>query len=101
MDLLACFFQFNGENYLTLICIFNIFSSNLKDCLVKVKKKAKIRNQNNQVPHLTRDTKWESHKNTSKHHTQESQEVSLFPAGDQKAARNIQHSIVKTNQKHK
>ena len=32
--------------------------------------------------HLTRDTKWESDKNTRKHHSQESQEVSSFPAGD-------------------
>ena len=35
----------------------------------KVKKKAKIRNRYNQVPHLTRDTIWESDKNTRKHHT--------------------------------
>ena len=44
-------------------------------------------NRYNQVPHLTRDTNWESDKNTRKHHTQESQEVSLFPSGDHKAAR--------------
>ena len=30
----------------------------------KVQKVAKIRNQYNQVPHLTQDTKWESDKNT-------------------------------------
>ena len=42
-------------------------------------KKTKIRN--NQVPHLTRDTIWESDKNTRKHHSQESQGVSPFPAG--------------------
>ena len=69
-----------GENYLTLICIyFKYLSSKLYDRLVKVKK-AKIRNQYNHVLHLTRDTNWESHKNTSKHHTHESQEVSSFPA---------------------
>ena len=57
-------------------------------------KKAKIRNRYNQVPHLTRDTIWESGKNTRKHHTQEIQEVSLFPAGDHKAARNRKDSII-------
>ena len=35
--------------------------------------------------------------NTRNHHTQESQEVNHFPAGDQKAARNRQDSITKTN----
>ena len=40
--------------------------------------KAKIRNQYNQVPQLTRDTIWESDKNTIKHNTQEIQEVSHF-----------------------
>ena len=34
-------------------------------------------------------------------HTQASQEVSSFPAGDQKAARNRQDRITKTNMKHK
>ena len=58
-----------------------------------VKKKAKIRNRYNQVPHLTRDTIWESDKNTRKHHTQESQEVSAYPAGDHKPARNRQDSM--------
>ena len=45
-------------------------------------KEANIRNWYNQVPHLTQDTIWESDKNTRKNHTQEGQEVSLFPAGD-------------------
>ena len=43
---------------------------------------------------------WESDKNTRKHNTQESQEVSLFPAGDHKAAMIRQDSISKTNMKH-
>ena len=51
-------------------------------------KEAKIRNQYNQVPHLTQDTTWESDKNTIKHNIQESQEVSPFPAGDHEAAIN-------------
>ena len=54
------------------------------------KEEAKIRNRYNQVPHLTRDTAWESDKNTGKYHTQESQEVCPFPVGDHKAARNKQ-----------
>ena len=40
-------------------------------------------------------------KHTEKHHTQESQVVSPFPAGDHKAARNRQYSITKTNMDHK
>ena len=64
------------------------------------RKKAKIRNQYNQATHLlTQDTAWESDKNTIKHHIQESQEVSPFPAGDHKAAMNRQENI--TNTKHK
>ena len=73
-----------------------------------VSKKAKIRNRYNQVPHLTQDTTWESDKNTRKHHLQESQEVSPFPAVDHKAAMNRQESMRNmnrqermTNTKHK
>ena len=53
---------------------------------IKERKRAKIRNRYNQVPHLTQDTVWESDKNTRKHHIQDSQEVSPFPAGDHKIA---------------
>ena len=60
-----------------------------------------IWNQYDQVPHLTQDTICESNKNTRKHHKQESQEVRPFPAGDHKAARNTQHSVIKTNLKQK
>ena len=49
---------------------------------IKVKQRAKPRNRYNQVPQLTQDTIWESDKNTRKHHTQETQEISHFPAGD-------------------
>ena len=66
----------------------------------KVRKKAKIRNRYNQVPHLTQDSTWESDKNTRKHHTQKSLDVSPFPAGDHKAARNRQDSMTKANTKH-
>ena len=64
----------------------------------KIRKETKIRNRYNQVPHLTQDTTWESDKNTIKHHTQESQEIRHFPAGDNKAAMNRQESM--TNTKH-
>ena len=62
--------------------------------LSKLRKNAKIRNWYNQVPHLTQDITWESDKNTRKHLTQESQEVSPFPAGDHKAATNRQDSHI-------
>ena len=76
-----------------LIFLFNLTKGLSLYYFVKVKKKAKIRNQYNQVS--------QSDKNTRKHHTQESQEISPFPAGDQKAARNRQDGITKTNMKHK
>ena len=46
---------------------------------------AKIRNRYNQVPHLTQDT---NGKVTNSQTTNESQEVSPFPAGDHKAHKN-------------
>ena len=66
----------------------------------KVRPKAKIRNPFNQIPHLTQDTIWESVTNTRKHHIQERQEVSPFPAGDHKAASNKHDSLTQnTNNK--
>ena len=62
----------------------------------KASKKAKIRNRNNQVPHITQATTRESDKITRKRHKQESQEVSPFPAGDQKAAMKRQESRTST-----
>ena len=50
----------------------------------KVSKSAKIRNRYNQVPHLTRDTNGKV-TNSQLDTTNESQEVSPFPAGDHKA----------------
>ena len=41
------------------------YTCKLRIVICKVKKTAKIRNQYNQVPHLTRDTIWESDKNLS------------------------------------
>ena len=40
---------------------------------IKIRKKVTISNRYNQVPHLTQATTWESDKNMTKHHTQESQ----------------------------
>ena len=50
----------------------------------KVSKVAKIRNRYNQVPHLTQDTNGKV-TNSQLDTTNESQEVSPFPAGDYKA----------------
>ena len=52
--------------------------------LIKVSKGAKIKNRYNQVPHLTQDTN-EKVTNSQLYTTNESQEVSPFPAGDQTA----------------
>ena len=66
-----------------------------------VSKGAKIRNQYNQVPHLIQDTNGKvtnSHLDT----TNESQEVSSYPAGDHKAHTNRRaqrHSKHKTEKK--
>ena len=65
----------------------------------KSKEGTKIRNRCNQVPYLTQDTTWESDKNTRKHHTEESQEVSPFQADAHKAAMNSKDSITDTNHK--
>ena len=51
---------------------------------VKVSKGAKIRNQYNQVPHLTQDTNGNV-ANSQLDTTNKSQEVSPLPAGDHKA----------------
>ena len=69
----------------------------------KVGKSAKIRNRYNQVPHLTQDTNGKV-TNSQLDTTNESQEVSPFPAGDHKAhinRRAQRHSKHKTEQKHK
>ena len=69
----------------------------------KVSKGAKIRNLYNQVSHLTQDT-YGKVINLQLDTTNESQEVSPFPAGDHKAhisRRAQRHSKHKTEQKHK
>ena len=54
---------------------------------LKVSKGAKIRNRYNQVPHLTQDTNGKV-TNSQLDTTNESHEVSPFPAGDHKAQLN-------------
>ena len=49
---------------------------------------------------LTQDTTFESNKYTIKHHTQESQKVTLFPAGDHKGTMNRQKNMANTNHKY-
>ena len=71
--------------------------------VVKVSKGAKIRNRYDQVPHLTQDTNGKV-ANSQLDTTNDSQEVSPFPAGDHKAhinRRAQRHSKHKTEQKHK
>ena len=70
---------------------------------LKVSNGAKIRNRYNQEPHLTQDTNGKV-TNSQLDTTNESQEVSPFPAGDHKAhinRRTQRHSKHKTEQKHK
>ena len=59
----------------------------------KVRKRAKIRNRYNQAPHLTQDTNGKV--TTSQLDiTNESQEVSPFPAGDHKAQQTDVHESI-------
>ena len=71
--------------------------------LSKVSKGAKIRSRYNQVPHATQGTNGKV-TNSQLDTTNESQEVSPYPAGDHKAhinRRAQRHSKHKTEQKHK
>ena len=92
------FSQINGRKQKKLL------STNVKiSTLKKVSKGAKIRNRYKQVPHLTQYTNGKV-KNSQLDTTNESQEVSPFPAGDHKAhinRRTQRHSKHKTDQKHK
>ena len=62
IDMYSVLFVFHNSSYLSF------FSFLVGDDLLKVRNVANIRNQYNQVPHLTHDTTWESNKNTIKHH---------------------------------
>ena len=63
---------------------------------IKVSKGAKIRNRYNQVPHPTQDTNGKV-ANSQLDTTNESQEVSPFPAGDHKT--HVNKDIANTRQK--
>ena len=81
----------------------NTVNSQLYLLLLKVSNGAKIRNQYNQVPHVTQDNNGKV-TNSQLDATNKSQEVSPFPAGDHKAHINRhaqRHSKHKTEQKHK
>ena len=65
---------------------------------MKVRKTARIRNQHNQVPHLSQDTKWKSNKIVI-NVINKSQKVSSFPSGDHKAAINRRESMANTRHK--
>ena len=70
---------------------------------LKVSKGANNRNRYNQVPHLAQDTNGKV-TNSQLDTTNESQEVSPFPAGDHKAhinRRTQRHNKHKTKKKHK
>ena len=90
------------NKYPELSCHMELMSINDRR-LIKVSKGAKIRSRYNQVPHLTQDTNGKV-TNSQIDTTNESQEVSPFPAGDHKAhinRRAQRHSKHKTEQKHK
>ena len=59
-------------------------STDKTSLIIKVSKGAKIGNRYNQVPHLTQDT-YGKVTNSQLDTTNESQEISPFPAGDHKA----------------
>ena len=68
---------------LTFDALSMVFNTHLSN----VRKRAKIKNRYNQAPHLTQDTNGKV--TTSQLDiTNESQEVSLFPAGDHNASTN-------------
>ena len=68
-----------------LSCVW--FHPSYTDSYMKVRKRAKIKNQCNHAPHLTQDTN-EKVTTSQQYITNESQEVSPFPAGDHKASTN-------------
>ena len=79
---------------------YSLSGSNLN---ITVSKGAKIRNRYNQVTHQTQDTNGKV-TNSQLDTTNDSQEVSPFPAGDQRAhinRRSQRYSKHKTEQKHK
>ena len=93
--------KINVSRVFIFLNMYNITCNVFVAYLLKVSKGAKIRNRYNQVPHLTQDTNGKA-TNSWLDTTNESQEVSSFPAGDHKAHinRRIQmHSKHKTEKK--
>ena len=84
--------SWHSNSYCLVLWIFDL------DFWLQVRKKAKIRKRYNQLPNLTQVTTWESDKNTRKHHIQDSEEDSPFPAGGHKAAMN-KHDSMTCNKK--
>ena len=98
------FYQQQNQNPIVAIVVVaaDVMNFSKLQC-DKVSKGAKIRNRFNQVPHLNQDTNGKV-TNSQLDITNESQEVSPFPAGDHKAhinRRAQRHSKHKTEQKHK
>ena len=93
-------FVISLEKLLRVAVLHRFYCSSIPQSLGKTVVFTKIRNRYNQAPHLTRDTIWESDKNTRKHNTQESQEVTPLPTGGHTAVRNRPDSKRNTNMKH-
>ena len=87
--------QLNHHKILPFICLVaHVFSNHHSK--EEGKDEESIQSSNT---HMNQDNTWESDKNTRKHHIQESEEVSPFPAGGHKAALNRHYSL--TDTKHK
>ena len=82
--------------------VVNLLTVNTSDLFfsIKVRKTARIRNQYNEVPHLSQDTKRESN-NITINIKINSQEVRPFPSGGNKAAMNRCESMANTKHKKK
>ena len=95
-----CPYVFKIVRFGSKICIVSIKYLSKRSIICKVSKGAKIRKRYNQVPHLTQDTNGKV-LNSQLNTTNESQEVSPFPAGDHRAhinRRSQRHSKHKTEQ---
>ena len=73
-----------NSNVVVLMSLIIVHVREVSSQRMKVNKGAKIKNRYNQVPHLTQDTNGKV-TNLQLDTTNESQEVSPFPAGDHKA----------------
>ena len=83
------------------VIVRNLFQNGHPSTLIdmlKVRKRAKIRNQYNQAPHLTQDTNGKV-TTLQLDITNESQEVNPFPAGDHKTSINRRAQIQEMAQK--